>query len=142
MEIIASIICIAILTYSAVLEKFVVGKHNYMHFSLARIFYMLAITIVFIVVYDPKVLSSKAFYVSLKDVNVILVGTLTAVAMILYFWLLTTKDLYIMSMIWPSVMVLSIIACFFVIKEKINWIQWFGIVITFVGISVTLLNQK
>lgn len=127
---------IIFMTVIGLFEKHAVMNHHYMTFSLARVFYMLLLTLVIIVIIDPSVLSSKVFFTSAKDPVVFWNSVFTTVAMMLYYWLLTSKELSFMTMLWPVIMLLTIIGAAVFIKEKISFLQWFGILITFVGLVI------
>ena len=138
----AALLCVIIFTYIAILEKFVMDKHDVMCVSLSRIFYMLLTILIVIIIYDPKVITSNAFKQSLKDPNIILVGLFTALGAFLYYWMLSSKSLNIMSMIWPVVMLLSIIGACLIFKESMNFIQWIGVILTFIGVTITLMYKS
>ncbi len=132
------IIYIIVFTLISLLEKYAADKHHIISLSLSRMFYILVITIIFIIILEPTVLSNKTFHQSMKDPGIIVLGILTALGTFLYFWILTFKDLYEVTMLWPLIMILTIIMGCLLIKEKINMKQWIGIVLTFVGVLITL----
>lgn len=132
------VVCIMLFTYVGILEKKIVGKHHYMHFSLSRVFYMLLLVMAMILVYEPSVLTKRAFWNAVGDHQVVLAGALTALAMVLYYWMLTSKDLYVMTMIWPVITLLTVAwACVFA-GERLSALQWGGVVMTSVGVWLVL----
>lgn len=138
---IAMILYVLIFACVGLLEKYAVDKHHYMHFSTVRMFYILLITIVILLVMEPSVMSSKAFYSSMKDPMVGIIGIFTALAIILYYWMLSKRDLWLMTMLWPVVMLLTIIGACIFMKEKISWRQWIGIFVTYLGLFITFVNS-
>jgi drug/metabolite transporter (DMT)-like permease len=62
--------------------------------------------------------------------------------MFLYFMILSHKEVYEITVLWPVIMILTIILGNLIIKEKINWKQWIGIFLTFIGISITLFYKN
>jgi drug/metabolite transporter (DMT)-like permease len=136
------IACVLLFSYIGFLEKKVVGKHHCVHFSLSRVFYMLLIIVALILVYDPAVLSSKAFLDSVTDPHVALVGVITALAMLLYYWILTHKALYITTMMWPVITLLTVVfACMFA-GERLSVIQWSGVLLSTVGVFLVLYKHS
>lgn len=137
------VICFYVLLFACVgiLEKHAVTKHQYIHFSTARMFYIFLVTLVILLIIQPTALSSSAFYTSMKDPVVIVVGTFTAIAIILYYWMLSKKDLWYMTMTWPLVMLLTIIGACIIMNEQVTMKQWIGIFITYVGLSITFLQS-
>jgi drug/metabolite transporter (DMT)-like permease len=133
---------VIVFTYVALLEKIAVGRHHYTHFVLARTFYMLLLAMVVIIAWDPSVLSSRTMLGSLKDPVVLKIGFFTTIGMILYYWLLTHRDLYIVSMTWPVIMLATALVAFFPLKELINPLQWIGIAIAFAGTVMVVACQK
>lgn len=129
------------MTIVGLFEKHAVINHHYMHFSMSRVFYMLLLTLIIILIFDPSVLSSKALYTSFKDPVVFWIGILTGLSMFMYYWLLTSKDLFFMTLLWPLIMILTIFGAAIFIKEKITPIQWFGILITFVGLFIVFFKK-
>lgn len=133
---------ITLFTYIAFLEKAAVARHHYAHFVLSRTVYMLLLAVAIIFILDPKVLSSRVMFESLRDPIVLCVGALTSIAVCLYYWLLTKGDLYVISMVWPAIMIFTVISSAFVLKEKINCLQWIGVIIAFAGISMVVLCKN
>jgi len=135
-------VCVLLFSYVGLLEKKVVGKHHYVHFSLSRVFYMLLLVLVIILIYDPSVLNSKTFRASVKDPHVAMVGAMTALAMLLYYWMLTHKELYIMTMMWPIITLETVaFACLFA-GEKLSFVQWLGVLLTSVGVFLVLYKAS
>ena len=132
------ILYVIVFTFISLLEKYAADKHHIISLSLSRMFYILVITIIFIIILEPNVLSTKTFHQSMKDPGIIVLGVLTAIGTFLYFWILTFKNLYEVTIVWPIIMILTIIASCLIIKEKINFKQWLGIVLTFIGVLITL----
>jgi len=130
--------CILLLTYVSVLEKIVMNKHNFMDIALSRLFYMLLILLVIIIIYNPRLLTSESFMKSMKDPQIMLIGGFTTIGALLYYFLLSSKNLYMMSLIWPLIMIFTIIAAYMFLKESLNKFQWLGIILTFIGASMTL----
>lgn len=141
-DIIGSVICVITLTIAAVLEKFVVERHDHVHFSFARLFYMLLIALVVMIVVEPNVVSTSAFRASMIDINLIIVSLTTSIGLLIYYWLLKSNDLYIVSLVWPVTMVLSVIGGYIFLKETLTWLQWIGILVTFVGLTMILIYKK
>lgn len=134
-------VCIVLFAYVGILEKKIVGKHHYMHFSLSRVFYMLLLVMFLILIYEPRVLSSRAFWGAASDPYVITAGALTALAMVLYYWMLTHKDLYLVTMIWPVITLLIVAwACVFA-GERLSPLQWVGVILTSVGVWLVLSKK-
>lgn len=131
---------IVIFSCVSIMEKHAVSKHNYMHFSASRVFYILIITLALLFVMQPSVLSSKAFYESMRDPMVVVIAVLTAFAIILYYWMLSTRDLWMMTMLWPVAMLLTIIGACVVMKENVSRRQWIGIMVTYVGLFIIFVN--
>lgn len=135
-------VCVILLTVSAIIEKYVVNNHSYVHFSFARLFYMLVISLFVMILIEPGVLTTKAFKQSMTDGNLILVGIVTALGLLIYYWLLKKQDLYIVTLLWPIMMVLTIIGANIFLKEALTMAQWIGIFVTFVGLTIILINKK
>lgn len=138
---IAMVMYILMFACVGIMEKRAVSKHHYMHFSTARMFYILLITLVILFIMQPSVLSSRELYVSMKDPMVGIIGIFTALAIILYYWMLSRKDLWWMTMLWPIVMLLTIIGACIFMKEQISWKQWIGIIVTYIGLFITFVSK-
>lgn len=136
-------ICSYILLFSCVglLEKHAVTKHNYLHFSTARMFYILLITLILLLIMQPNVLMSREFHNSIKDPLVGIIGVFTAFAIILYYWMLSKRDLWLMTILWPIVMLLIITGACVFMKEQITLKQWIGILITYIGLFITFVSK-
>ena len=136
------IVCVLLFSYIGLLEKTVVGKHNCVHFSLSRVFYMLLIILALILIYDPTVLSSKAFLASVTDPHVAVVGIMTALGMLMYYWVLTHNELYIATMMWPVITLLTVtFACMFA-GESLSMLQWYGVLLSTVGVVIVLYKPS
>lgn len=133
---------IALFTYIAFLEKAAVARHHYAHFVLSRTVYMLLLAVAIILILDPKVLSSRVMLESLRDPVVLGVGALTTLGVFVYYWLLTKGDLYLVSMAWPVVMLFTVLGSAFVLKEKINSLQWLGVIVAFAGLSMVVTAKN
>jgi drug/metabolite transporter (DMT)-like permease len=103
---------------------------------------MLLITCIVIIILYPQEFTSKHFVKSLLDYNVILIGVFTAIGMLLYYWLLTKMDLYMVSLIWIVIILLVLIISFMYFKENINMIQWFGIALAIIGLSLIFIYKN
>jgi drug/metabolite transporter (DMT)-like permease len=103
---------------------------------------MLLLTLFFIIIIDPKVITSKALAQSLSDPRVIMIAAMTTLAMTLYYYILSSNHLYVCSLMWPAIMLFTIIGAYVIFKERIAPKQWFGIALTFIGISITILFQE
>lgn len=103
---------------------------------------MLLIALVVMMIIEPKVLSSSAFHSSMKDGGLIVVGVITSLGMLIYYWLLKSYDLYLITMLWPLVMILTLVGAYVFLKEALSWQQWLGVLITFIGITITVVYKK
>lgn len=124
------------------IRKTAVNKHNYIDVSLARLFYILLIIIICISIYDPNVLSSESFKTCVKDPVILIVALLTNIGMLAYYWLLASGDLNMVSLIWPIIMLLTIVASCLFIGERVNTWQWIGIAMATIGLTMTFLMNK
>ena len=124
------------------LEKLAVSNHHYWHFSLSRIFYMLLVSLILIVIIEPKVITTSSFRKAMSDPSIFAISLLTTVAMITYYMILTHKQLWMSQMTFPIIVILTILAGSLFLKEKITLLQWTGILITFVGTILTYVSSR
>jgi drug/metabolite transporter (DMT)-like permease len=136
----AAFACVLIFTFVGVMEKFVTNKHHLIDMSLSRVFYMLIMVLIVIIIYNPKVLSSQAMRTAFKDPALIAIGLCTTLGMFLYYWLLERSHLYLVSLLWPMITILTILAACIFIKESLSVMQWIGVALTFIGICMTVLK--
>ena len=142
MQIINSIICVLVLTLSSIIEKMVVKDHHYIHLSVVRLVYMLLITCIILVLFFPKEFTVVKLQKSMLDYNIILIALLTAIGIILYYWLLTAVDLYLAANIWIISILFTVIGASLFLKESISVSQWVGITITFMGLFILGVAAK
>lgn len=142
MQIINSIICVLVLTMSSIIEKIVVKDHHYIHLSVVRLVYMLLITCIILVLFFPKEFTVVKLQKSMLDYNIILIALLTAIGIILYYWLLTKVDLHLASNIWILAILFTVIGASLFLKESISVSQWVGITITFAGLFILGVAAK
>ena len=142
MQIINSIICVLVLTLSSIIEKMVVKDHHYIHLSVVRLVYMLLITCIILVLFFPKEFTVVKLQKSMLDYNIILIALLTAIGIILYYWLLTAVDLYLAANIWIISILFTVIGASLFLKESISVSQWAGITITFMGLFILGVAAK
>lgn len=90
--------------------------------------------------YSEYITSPQQFYSAMKDPNLIIVGVLTSIGMLMYYWLLKSNALFVVSLMWPLIMALTIVGTYFYIGEKPRPYQWVGIFLVFVGMLVVLLT--
>lgn len=135
-SIVMMIVFVLSIVYVTFLEKCAVDSHKFSHFALSRLFYMLLVTLILVIIIEPRVLSSADFLRSVKDPWVLLVAILTASSMFLYYYLLSQNKMWKLQLLFPIIMILSIIVAHIFLKEQINKIQWFGIGLAFIGIVI------
>ena len=138
----AGLACAIIFAYVSILEKIASNKHHFMDISLSRVFYMLIMVLIIIIIFNPKVISSIELKKAFKDPTLIVIGSFTTIGMFIYYWLLGRSDLYLVSLIWPLITILTVIAGYLFINESLSKIQWFGVFLTLIGICLTLLKSK
>ncbi len=136
-----ALICALLFAVIAILEKYAMPRHDLIHASLSRVFYMLLVVLIFVVIYDPSVLTSQSFKDAMKDPCIFIIAMFTVVAMYTYYHLLKNTKLTIVSLLSPVIMILTVIAACLFIKEKLNTLQWIGIFLTFAGVCITLMFQ-
>lgn len=132
--------CVLLFTYVAMLEKRVMATHSSLHLSLSRLFYMLLAVLAVIAAVDPGVLRSREFFRSLRDPTVAQVGALTAIGMLFYYTLLARTRLFVATMVYPVVMVLTVLAAACFMGERPTAIQWVGITLAAAGVAMTVTH--
>ena len=129
---------VLILSYVALLEKRAIRAHRITHFSLSRAFYMLLLVLVVMLVLEPRVLASSDMRAALRDPVVLQAGALTALGMLMYFWVLSRVPLSRASMVWPAVMLCTVVAAAAALSEPLTAVQWAGVSVAVIGLSMVL----
>ena len=141
MQTIAIVICIGIFAWIAILEKLASQDHHYSHIVLVRTIYaMLGITSL-IVALHWKQFTALTLKRSLTDGRLALIGLMAAAGMFMYFWLLSGNDLYMVTLMTPLIMILTMICAYVFIGESIAPLQWFGMMITIIGLTIVASNK-
>jgi drug/metabolite transporter (DMT)-like permease len=94
------------------------------------------------VLFFPKEFTVVKLQRSMLDYNIFLIALLTAIGIILYYWLLTTVDLYLAANIWIITILFTVIGASLFLKESISVSQWVGITITFMGLFILGVAAK
>lgn len=137
-----AILCVLFITLGSLYDKKVVDDNHFLVAFLVRTLYILLLILGFLILINPKLLYSKDVFNALKHKNLILVSFFTCVGMLMYYYLLSKYSLYFMTLLFPITMIMTIILANIVLKEKIVFLQWIGIIITFIGIIITVMSKK
>lgn len=137
-----AILCVIFITLGSLYDKKAVNDNHYLVAFLVRTLYILLLILIFLLLINPSLLYSKDIFNALKHKNLILLSLFTSIGMLLYYYLLSKYNLYFITLLFPITMIMTIILANIILKEPIQKFQWFGIIITFTGIIITVANEK